>query len=79
MERLSKVSKEVENRNNELEKSGDRTHHWRLVGQRGARTMIRAGGERQTIQMNDQGSRKRRIDQDRTGVTPPAQRLALSR
>ena len=74
-----RVSKDIDKRNAELEKSGDRSYHWRLVGQRGARTMTKVGGERTNTQQTYRFSRKRRMDQERSGETPPSQRMALSR
>ena len=42
----TKVGREVDKRNEELERAGDRSHHWCMVCQRGARSMAKATGKR---------------------------------
>ena len=74
----SKVGREVDKRNEELAQAGDCSHHWRLVGQRGARTLARAAGERPQMGGLDGDSRKRGREGGSSGMTPPPQRLALN-
>ena len=76
----TKVGREVDKRNEELERAGDRSHHWRMVGQRGARSMAKTTGERPlgpTIQVDNRNSRKRSLAGGSSGISPPRQRRAL--
>ena len=68
-----KVNKEAERLNAELEQSGDYTHHWRVVGQRGARSLAKSTGVRQQRQTG-----QKRGPPESTGSTPPARRMALN-
>ena len=72
-----RVGKEVEKRNSDLEQSGDRTHHWRIVGQKGARTILKTSGARQQGLVEGRG--EKRGPPDNTGSTPPPRRQALNR
>ena len=75
-EHEEKVRTGIGNRNKALEEAGDFSHHWRMVGPRGARSMVKAPGRAEPVEEN---RRKRPRDQDsRSGLTPPANRQALS-
>ena len=76
----TKVGREVDRRNEELVRAGDRSHHWHMVGQRGARTMAKTTGERPqgpAVQVNNMNSRKRPLMGGSSGTSPPRQRMAL--